>query len=112
MTRSDLEAAKSDLKVYFDENYPEEAESSNTADPATTAPPVRADFTARYTKKVRKVKDELDELWRTEPALWTTDPVKWWAERRATYPRASRMAHDIFSIPGTCMCPEECLSCR
>ncbi|KZV79565.1 HAT dimerization, partial [Exidia glandulosa HHB12029] len=63
-----------------------------------------------YAKKVRKVKDELDELWRTEPASWTTDPVKWWAERRATYPRASRMAHDIFSIPGSAVAVERIFS--
>ena len=30
-----------------------------------------------------------------------TDPVQWWHEKKATYPRLSRMALDYLSIPGT-----------
>jgi hypothetical protein len=43
-----------------------------------------------------------DELTRyfaapTEPA---PNPLLWWAERRAVYPRLSRMALNYLSIPG------------
>ena len=31
----------------------------------------------------------------------TDNPLLWWAERRALYPRLSRMALDYLSIPGT-----------
>ena len=40
------------------------------------------------------------------PAEDTDDPLLWWAERRALYPRLSRMALDYLSIPGK---PPHCL---
>ncbi|KZV78929.1 HAT dimerization, partial [Exidia glandulosa HHB12029] len=53
-----------------------------------------------YVQKVRKAKDELEEFWRCPIEPWAADPIKWWAARRATFPRLSRMALDILSIPG------------
>jgi hypothetical protein len=45
---------------------------------------------------------ELDAFFALNPDDYATssDPVKWWASRRSQFPRLSRMARDIFSIPG------------
>lgn len=100
---ADLEAAKAALRRYFDENYselPSESGSSRAAPP--TAGGARADFTARYAKAPRKLPDELEEFWRSSIEPWDVDPIKWWFARRSTYPRLSKMALNILSIPGPC----------
>lgn len=44
-----------------------------------------------------------DELTRylSAPTEVAPDPLLWWIERRAVYPRLSRMARDYLCIPGT-----------
>ena len=43
-----------------------------------------------------------DELTRylSEPTERTLDPLLWWVEKKAVYPRLSRMACDYLCIPG------------
>jgi hypothetical protein len=43
--------------------------------------------------------DELDRYLATDVED-IRDALMWWYERRATFPRLSRMAHDYLSIPG------------
>jgi hypothetical protein len=44
----------------------------------------------------------VDELTRylASPTEATSDPLLWWIEKRAVYPRLSRMALNYLSIPG------------
>jgi hypothetical protein len=47
-----------------------------------------------------------DELTRylSEPTERVLDPLLWWIEKKAFYPRLSRMALDYLCIPGKCRC--------
>lgn len=40
------------------------------------------------------------ERYLSQPTEYTADPLGWWHERRATYPRLSRMALNFLTIPG------------
>jgi hypothetical protein len=46
-----------------------------------------------------ELRDELDRYLSTDPEH-VEDVLMWWTERRAMYPRLSRMALDYLSIPG------------
>jgi hypothetical protein len=50
-----------------------------------------------------------DELtcYLSEPTEHTLDPIRWWVEKKAIYPRLSRMVLDYLCIPGKC-----CIFCR
>ena len=49
--------------------------------------------------KATDLRDELDRYLSTDPE-YTDDVLLWWADRKASYPRLSRMALDYLSIPG------------
>jgi hypothetical protein len=46
------------------------------------------------------LRDEL-AVYLLAPIEEAEDPILWWSERRAVYPRLSRMALDYLTIPGT-----------
>jgi len=50
-----------------------------------------------------ELRDELDHYLATDVED-VRDGLMWWYERRATFPRLSRMAHDYLSIPGKNYC--------
>ncbi|EJD42010.1 hATC-domain-containing protein [Auricularia subglabra TFB-10046 SS5] len=111
MTVFDLQDSKDNLRRYFDENYP----AHTTAGPATPASSTHhkfgfTDFTARYAMKSRKGLDELEEYWRQTQEPWDADPIQWWVSRRTLFPRLSRMALDILSIPGSAVAVERVFS--
>jgi hypothetical protein len=56
----------------------------------------------RGRQSVSAPQQELDTFFALNPDDYATclDPVKWWASRQSQFPRLSRMARDIFSIPG------------
>jgi hypothetical protein len=45
--------------------------------------------------------DELEEFYRlSQEDFDTCDPIRWWAGRSWQFPNFSRLARDIFAIPG------------
>jgi hypothetical protein len=52
---------------------------------------------------------EVDDYFKDLP-LPCTDPIAWWAEREIKYPRLSRMAFDILTIPAMSSEPERVFS--
>jgi hypothetical protein len=49
--------------------------------------------------KPTELRDELARYLSTDPEH-VEDVLLWWAERKATYPRLSRMALDYLTVPG------------
>jgi hypothetical protein len=113
---ADLEASKSKLKSYFEDNYMSRRPipltattstssicsdfSATTSLPTTLRSP-RKNFTARFTQRKRMPSDELLEYWHLpQEDFDTCDPLQWWHGRRSQFPNLSRLARDIFSIPG------------
>ena len=52
---------------------------------------------------------ELEDYFK-EPPKPCTDPIAWWAEREKKYPRLSKMAFDILTIPAMSSEPERVFS--
>ena len=46
-----------------------------------------------------ELRDEYERYLSTDPEM-VDDVLLWWSERRAMYPRLSRMALDYLTIPG------------
>jgi hypothetical protein len=79
---------------------------TSASDPTRGSPTEQDDeFFSLFTRGRQSVlapQQELDTFLSLRPDSYSTssDPVKWWASRRSQFPRLSRMARDIFSIPG------------
>lgn len=56
------------------------------------------DLAAFAAPEPTELRDELDRYLSSDPVK-VTDAVRWWSDRRAEYPRLSRMAIDYLIIP-------------
>ncbi len=82
-----------------------EATSSHSDDPESTSEMTVFDSfgagsKAFLQKKRRRCVDEYDRFMLNDDIDETTEPLKWWRERQTQYPILSRLAFDLFSIPG------------
>ena len=63
--------------------------------------PSRVNFTARYKKKERLDRNELEEYFKLGREEWEgCDPLQWWVARRGQFPSLYCLACDILTIPG------------
>ena len=113
---ADLEASKSKLESYFKDNYMPRrpiplsattstlsicSDSSAATSSRTTSKSPQKNFTARFNQRKRTPSDELMEFWRLpQEDFDACDPLQWWHGRRSQFPNLSRLARDIFTIPG------------
>lgn len=102
-SRTNLELCKEQLHSHFREVYdkPLPAPTVSATSTATTNNPQNIDFTLRYRSLPQAFTDEVQEYFRLpRESFHSCDPLKWWAGRRSQFPKLSRFARDILSIPG------------
>ena len=59
-------------------------------------------FTARYSKKERLDRNELEEYFKVDQESWELcNPLEWWVGCHAQFPNLFQLACDILTIPGT-----------
>jgi hypothetical protein len=94
------------LRAHYSTKYaataPNASEAALPAASSATQSPRKYDFTARYKKSSTFAPArELDEFLRLPSVAWEgCDPIQWWSARRTQFPTLSRLARDIFTIPG------------
>jgi hypothetical protein len=97
-----LDESLNKLKLHFNDFYL----SSNPMPLPTTQGTSQKgakhfDFYNRYRKAMPQFRDEIKEFINIPREAWDgCDPIQWWAARRHQFPNLSRLARDIFSIPG------------
>jgi hypothetical protein len=98
-----LEDCLSRLKAHFQEFYasPVFEHQLTTAGPAQKATE-RFDFFSRYRNSAPQlIRDEIKDFLILPRETWDgCDPIQWWSQRCHLFPNLSRLARDIFSIPG------------
>ena len=111
---ADLEASKIELESYFNDNYaarqpiPLLTATSSTssilsasASSSKISRSPQKNFTSRFNQRKRTPSNELQEFWGLpQEDFDVCDPLQWWNGRRSQFPNLSRLARDIFSIPG------------
>lgn len=100
-----LEKSKDRLQHYYDTLYassaPVDVPSFSTPSSQEPGSPSKVNFTARYRKKSRTTKNELEDYFKLQQEDFDScDPIQWWYARREQFPNLYRLARDIFSIPG------------
>lgn len=116
MTEQDLGKARDALIAYFNTNYLPADSSAQPADVAQSARPSAGvgqpfDFMARYNNQPRKTVNEMEDFLRQpREAFDTCNPIAWWIGRAAMWPKLSRMALDILTIPGSAVAVERVFS--
>lgn len=104
--QSHLELAKDRLAQRYRDQYLRESPPVITEQPLSIAPitsrsPQKVNFTARYKKSARTLRNELEEFFKLpQEDFDSCDPLQWWAGRQAQFPNLSRFARDVLSIPG------------
>ena len=107
-----LESSKQLLQDYFDRHYP--AVTSDQLDTPSSSPgpsrssqieglPQKVDFRSHYDDEddAAVTEDELERYFSLlKENFRSTNPINWWYIRRRDFPRLSRLAHDLLSIPG------------
>ena len=113
--RHEVESIITKLRCLFDERYP--AERSSVATPVSEDPieAVDGEWNSRLPDDFYASQDNLsaaDELdiYLSEMATPVEDPVDWWWQRRERFPRLSRMALDLLTIPPSSAECERCFS--
>ena len=89
------------LERYFGRHYT----ASFIVPPSAAPSAVGSEFMARYRKKARVSgpRDELTEYLNLDPAVAfqsEQDALQWWRSHEQQFPQLSKLARDIFSIPG------------
>lgn len=90
------------LERYFQRHYA----APFVAPPSVIPSTVGSEYMARYRKKARSSgpRDELSEYFEIDTALAHQsghDALQWWRLHEPQFPQLSKLARDIFSIPGT-----------
>ncbi|CAK5270384.1 unnamed protein product [Mycena citricolor] len=117
----DLETAKTKLHAHYNEHYATAAKDSTPGsmepDPlvAGSSKQPKRKLTDRYNRKPRDLTgtDELTEYFKLDPAkndFDTCDPIAWWVKHRDDFPKLSKLALDILSIPGSAVAVERIFS--
>jgi hypothetical protein len=104
----ELEQAKDNLEQYFRSRYctppsrPSTPPSSSPTAPLSAFDsPEKVDFTARYETLPVESVDEWEEfLTLKRKSFATCDPIRCWGGRSSRFPKLSRLARDILSMPG------------
>jgi hAT family protein len=114
---ADLEASKIGLESYFNDNYIAQqpiplltatsstlsifSDSTASVSSSKTSRSPQKNFTSRFNQRKRTPSNELQDFWGLpQEDFDTCDPLQWWHGRRSQFPNLSRLARDIFSIPG------------
>ena len=107
MLSKHLEQSKSNLFIYFHDNYTHAAIStppSITSPSAQTSPIMgspQKSFTARYRRKEKASINELEEYFKLPAEDFDAcNPIQWWMGRRAQFLNLFHLARDISCIPG------------
>ena len=96
------------LEHHFHEHYAS-IQASTTSNPSRTTSTLSSDDDFdpyshyRQNLKVPDTSDELTRYFRLNPIdahQLGTDALTWWKDHRGAFPNLSRLARDIFSIPG------------
>jgi hypothetical protein len=105
----ELEKAKDNLEHYFRSHYCAPPSRPSTP-PLTSSPaaplsafdsPEKVDFTARYETLPVESVDEWEEfLTLKRESFATCDPIWCWGGQSSRFPKLSKLAHDILSMPG------------
>jgi hypothetical protein len=104
-----LESAKSSLQTYYAMRYANSTpqtldDPTDAADiilRAADGSPSKVNFTSRYRKKGRVLRDELEEYFKLPCEDFDgCKPVQWWVGRRAQFPSLYCLARDLLTIPG------------
>lgn len=107
----EVEDAKEKLEQFFRNHYCAPLSRPSTPPPSSsaTAPssafdsPEKVDFTARYETLPIESIDEWEEfLTLKRESFKTCDPIRCWGGRTSRFPRLSKMACDVLSMPGIC----------
>jgi hypothetical protein len=77
------------------------ADATDAVSSAVDGSPSKVNFTSRYKKKDRVLRDELEEYFRLPCEDFDgCKPVQWWVGRRAQFPNLYCLARDLLTIPG------------
>jgi hypothetical protein len=77
-------------------------DTTHAISPATDGSPSKVNFTSRYKKKDRLLRDELEEYFKLPREDFDAcKPLQWWVGRRAQFPSLYCLARDLLTIPGT-----------
>jgi hypothetical protein len=77
------------------------ADATDAVLPAADSSPSKVNFTSRYRKKDRVLRDELEEYFKLPCEDFDAcKPVQWWVGRRAQFPSLYCLARDLLTIPG------------
>jgi len=114
-----LESAKSSLHTYYVIRYADSmpqtlddfADATDAVLPAADSSPSKVNFTSRYRKKDRVLRDELEEYFKLPCEDFDAcKPVQWWVGRRAQFPSLYCLARDLLTIPGSAVAVEQIFS--
>ena len=106
-----LRRCREQLEAHYRDNYvpktPQRSDSVPITAPATVSPPSkrRFDVAARYSTNAASLdpNDEVAQYFLLNPddaIRLKVDPLKWWQTNQDRFPNLSRLARDIFTIPG------------
>lgn len=106
----ELEQAKDKLEEHFRLNYSSSMPPSRSSTPPPSSPgplssvfdsPEKFDFTARYDTLPAESIDEWEEfLTLKRESFATCNPIRCWGGRSSRFPKLSKLARDILSMPG------------
>lgn len=104
----ELEQAKDNLEQYFRSRYCTSASRPLTPPPSSPATllsaydsPEKVDFTSRYETLPVESVDEWEEfLTLKRESFATCGPIQCWGGRSSRFPKLSKLARDILSMPG------------
>jgi hypothetical protein len=99
-----LEDAKDGTKAYFERWYSKNDDDASERILATSSLTPRSEqskfeqWVKSRQSKLSASRSELERYYRLEPEL-VNDPVRWWIDHSNAFPRLSRFALDVLTIP-------------